>query len=278
MLSVETSKKVIKFLIPVFVAILSFSILSKQVPKASFINTSIDSIEESERTVERFTIAALSTSVAISFLPDDIGSSIANSLAEMDKYFIVILVALYVEKLMLTYGTAAAFKVVVPIGCGLIIAWMITKKDFLKKLAQKVFIFALAMILVVPCGTKLSDTICANYKEYVEEVITETESKSSTVTEIITTADEEQSVLDKISDAFKSAISSVTDLITYFKAVIKKCITAIAILILTTCVIPALTFIFFIWIIKQLFNISWNPAPVIKNVIETGKQSEEDKP
>lgn len=276
MLSVDTAKKLLKYIIPLFIAIFSICILSKQVPKASFINSSIESIEESEKTVERFTIAALSTSVAISFLPDDIGSSIADSLAEMDKYFIAILVALYLEKLMLTYGTAAAFKFVIPAACALLAAAFITKKDFLKNLATKVFIFAIAMVLVIPCGTKLADTICVNYKAYVDEVITETEDKSATVSEIITTTDEDESILDKISAAFKSAISSVTDLITYFKAVIKKCITAIAILILTTCVIPVLTFILFIWIVKQLFNISWNPAPIVRNVINTPKREEEE--
>lgn len=277
MLSTTTAKKCIRFLIPIFIAILSICVLSKRIPETKLVTSSIESLEKSEKTVERFTIAALSTSVAITFLPDDIGSSIADSLASLDKYFIIILVAIFLEKLILTHGTAAAFTVVIPLACALLIAFFITKKPTLKVLAQKVFVLALAVILVIPCGTKISETVCANYLEYVDEVITETDSKSNTVSEIITSVDEEQSILEKISDAFKSAVSSVNDMISYFKAVIKKCITAIAILIVTTCVIPVLTFAIFIWIVKQLFNVPWNLTPIARNVLAPSKENTEEQ-
>lgn len=268
MFSVETSKKIIKILIPVFILFLSSFVISKQFPKTTIATVSVERLEEIEKTVEKITIVSLSTSVAITFLPDDIGSSIADSLAELNKYFVVILAAINIEKIILAYGTSAAFKYIIPLACVVYIIGTCTRKKVIQEFAIKITLLAISIVAVIPCGTKVSSIVCDSSMKYVNEIITEAEDKSDKITEVITSVDEEQSILDKISNAFKTAVSDITDMISYFNGVIKKFITAIAILIVSTCIIPLLTFIIFIWIIKQLFNISWNPTPIVKNYNE----------
>lgn len=268
MLSEEKSKKIIEILLPIFILLLSSFVISKQFPKNNIVTATNERLEEIEKTVEKITIVSISTSVAITFLPDDIGSSIANSLAELNKYFVAILAAINIEKIILNYGTVAAFRFIIPIACILYVVGIIVKKRLFIDYAIKIVLLAFAVIAVVPCGTKISSIVCNNSMNYVNDIIVEAEDKSDTITDIITSEDEEQSILERISNAFKTAISDITDMISYFNGVIKKFITAISILIVATCIIPLVTFFIFVWIIKQLFNISWNPAPIVKTYID----------
>lgn len=274
MLSDKLSKQIFIVMIWVFIGVFSFCVLSKVVPQSYFETVSMERLDECEKTVGRFAVATITTSVAITFLPDDIGSSIAESLTELDTIFVIILVAIYLEKLILTYGTAVVFQGLVPIICLLFAINVFIKNNTLKTFTLKLVALSVMVLLVIPCGTKVSDVVCNNYMEYVNDVINETETKSKSVSEIITTTDDEQSVLEKISNAFKTAVSSMNDMIEYFKGVIKKCITAVSILILSSCVIPILTLVLMVWIVKQLFNISWNPTPVVRNIVDkkTGKE------
>ena len=79
MLSVQKSKWVLHLLIPVLIAVLSFFVLSEKIPQTQFVQTSLESVEKSKTTVMEFAGATLATSLAISALPDDFASPLAES-------------------------------------------------------------------------------------------------------------------------------------------------------------------------------------------------------
>ena len=174
---------------------------------------------------------------------------------DMTKYFIMILGMIFLEKLMVTEGTSIAFTYVIPIACAFWALYWISGRRLLRSFAGKILILGIAMILVIPTGTHISKIVCAKYMTYVEDTITVAETGTDKLDEISTPTDDDQSVYERISGLFQTAIAGVKDLFDYFSTIVQKCINAIAILIVVSCGIPVLIFMLFVWLIKQLFEI-----------------------
>jgi predicted PurR-regulated permease PerM len=142
---------------------------------------------------------------------------------------------------------------------------ILTDKEMFKKFANKVFILGLSLVLVIPLSTHLTEYLCSDYLAYVDETIQETEDGADKINEIMSSEDEETTIFDKLSNAFKTAIQGVTDLLTYFKNVIKKCVNAVGIMLVTTFALPLLILILFRWLLKELFSLE---VPVLEEKVK----------
>lgn len=255
MLSEKNAKFALRIIVPIFIAILSIFVLANKIPQTKFIEKSVESLDENKNTVIEFTGATMATSLAISALPDDFASPLANSLADMNKYFVIILAVTFLERMILLEGTKFAFLVVIPIACGIYLISLIPHLELIRNFSIKLAILGMALILAIPCSTYLVDTLGANYMTYVQETIVETDEGAEKINELIASGDEDASFFEKLSNAFKTAIAGVTDLIEYFNTTIKKCMNSIAVLIVTTCIVPICVLFFFKWLLKELFSI-----------------------
>ena len=272
---VYTEKRVVKLtkcLAALFVMVLSIFVLAGRVPETKMITSTVESIEKSNETIRNFSGATIATSLAITALPDDFATPLAETLVDMNTYFIFIFAVLFVEKLIVVEGVKLAFIYIIPAACALYIAYVLVGKDQLKAFAVKLVILGLAVVFVIPFSTHFAEKVCADYLVYVDETIDETTSGAEKVNEIMVSG-EEESIFDKLSEAFKTAIQGITDLLTYFENVIKKCVNAIAIMIVTTFVVPMLILLLFRWLLNGLFG--WNiPRPQIS--IRPPKWKKED--
>lgn len=257
MLSVQKSKWVVKLLLPVFAAVLSLFVLSEKIPQTQFVQTSLESVEKSQTTVMEFAGATLATSIAISALPDDFASPLAESLADMNKYFIFILMVLFVERLILKQGIRLAFALIIPIGCILYALGYAVKKDVFVSFGKKIGILGLAVFLVIPCSTHITECVADEYLAYVDETISDTKTGSDTINEVMSNEGSDQTIFEKLSGAFQTAIQGVKDLLAYFNNMIKKCINSIAIMIVTNFVLPLINLFFFKWLLGELFQIQF---------------------
>ena len=97
---------------------------------------------------------------------------------------------------------------------------------------------------------------------------------------------EDATFFDKISNAFKTAIQDVNDLLAYFKNVVRKCVNSVAIMLVTTFVLPMLMMLLFRWLLKELFSLHFptinlsNKLPLKKPksfATETDLKALEDK-
>lgn len=242
-------------LIPVLIAVLSFFVLSEKIPQTQFVQTSLESVEKSKTTVMEFAGATLATSLAISALPDDFASPLAESLADMNKYFIFILIVLFVERLILMQGIKVSFLAIIPIGCLLYAFGYAIRREFFINFGKKIGLLGLALVLVIPCSTHVTNYVGKEYLEYVDETIQDTQKGSDTINEIVLSEDTEQTIFEKLSGAFKTAIQGVKDLLQYFNNMIKKCMNSIAIMIITTFLLPLINLFFFKWLLAELFQI-----------------------
>ena len=274
MLSKKYAEPVRNILILVLIGVFSFFVITSWLPDRGFIKDSIKSVEESSNTVMKFSAATLSTSLAISALPDDFATPLADSLADMNIYFIAILVMLHFEQLLIRYGVKLAFAIAIPVACGIGILSILLKKELLKGIAARVAVLGLAVALVVPCSTHITNYVAADLTAYVENTIADTEDGADKLNEAMDGGTEEQTIFEKLSDLFQTAINDMSNLLTHFQNTIRKCMNSIAILILTNCLMPIVNFFILKWILKESFHIAL-PMPQMrrKHHFESGSGS-----
>ena len=268
-------EKLAKCLVAVFIIVLSIFVLSRKIPETQMVQNTIESIEDSNKTVMEFSGATIATSLAISALPDDFASPLAGTLADMNTYFIFVFAVLFVEKLIVIEGIKIAFVYIIPAACVLYILYEFIGKEVFKNFAVKLMILGLAVVFVIPFSTHFTENVCADYLNYVDETIAEANAGAEKVNEVMVSGEEEATIFDKLSEAFKTAIQGVSDLLLYFKNVIKKCVNSIAIMIVTTFVLPLLVLFLFRWLLNELF--AWNlPKPQVNIRLPKGKKVEEE--
>ena len=265
MLRWKNPKRAIKILALLLAAAISLFIVTETLPEAAFVQSSIQSVEESRSTIMKFSAATLSASLAISALPDDFATPLAQSLSDMNIYFVFLLMILFFEGILLQSGIEAAFGVMIPIACILTAASIAAKKEMLKGLAAKILALALAIAFVVPCSTYATKIVAAELQTYVDETIVETEEGVGKIDDVIASDSDEsdKTIFEKLSDLFHTAIQGMSDLLEYIQNTIRKCLNSIAILIVTNFVMPLLTFFALKWILKETFNAVIPSVPVV---------------
>ena len=254
------TEKLAKILLAVFIIVFSIFVLPNKVPESRFVQETLENLEESKMTVMEFSGATIAVSLAITALPDDFGSPLANTLTDMNKYFIFIFAVLFVEKLIVVQGMTLSFLYIIPFACGLYILSVLSGKAIFKVFASKLMILGLAVVLVIPLSTHFTEKVCKDYLVYVDETISEANDGAEKVNGVMASGDGEASVFEKLTDAFKTAVQGISDLLTYFENVLKKCVNSIAIMIVTTFVLPMIVLLLFRWLLKELFSLSL-PAP-----------------
>ena len=272
MLSTKHAKLVSKILILILIAVLSFFFVTAQLPETGFVKNSIESVEDSSDTVMKFSAATLSASLAISALPDDFATPLAESLADMNIYFVAILVILFLEKILIQYGVKLAFAIVIPVACALGILAVSLNRELFKGLAVRLSVLGLAVALVVPCSTHLTNYVAADLTAYVENTIADTEAGAAKLNEAMADGADEKTVFEKLSELFQTAIRDLSDLMLHFQNNIRRSMNSIAILILTNCLMPLMNFFILKWVLKETFHIAI-PMPSVKR-----RAKREEKP
>ncbi|MEE3456641.1 MAG: hypothetical protein VZQ82_01225 [Lachnospiraceae bacterium] len=280
-------KKILTIVIPLVIALLSFFVVAKWATNVETYARTIASLDEKKKNVMELTAASTAASAAITLIPGDVATPIATKLADISGYFVIVICAIYLEKYLLTILGYAAFKVLIPLGCGFYAATAFSKRPFFRATAMKLFAFAAAIMLIVPASVKVSDMIETTYGESINatltaatETVESLESNAeSAVAEAAETAGDEAEGSDSELSWWEKLTGTVTsaagDLVTAakekmsvatstFERVLNNMIEALAVMIVTSCVIPILVLVFFVWLIKLVFNISVPVPPMGK--------------
>lgn len=257
------AKVLVKVLLAVFFMMLSIFVLAYEVPQTKYVQSTVDRLEDSRTKIMEFSGATIATSLAITALPDDFGTPLADTLADMNMYFVFIFAVLFVEKLLVVEGVKFSFAWIIPIALGLYILGTLVTKDSIKLFGKKLLIFGMAVVLVIPVSTHFTEKVCADYLVYVDETIQEANDGAQKVNEIMATDEDEATIFDKLSAAFKTAMSGMNDLLAYFENVIKKFVNSIAIMLVTSFVLPLIVLFIFRWLLRELFSLNLN-LPQVK--------------
>ena len=255
-------EKLVKILAIVFLMVFSFTVLTHVIPESKFVQDTVKHLEDSQNTIMKFSGTTIATSLSLSALPNDFASPLASTVSDLNTYFIFIFAVLFVEKLLVIEGIKIALVWMIPAACVLGILAIVFEKEMFKNFAKKLLILGISVIMVVPMSTHFTETVCADYLTYVDETIEEADAGAGKINEIMAEGNEEATFFDKLSDAFKTAISDVNDLLAYFKNVVKKCVNSVAVMIVTTFVLPMQVMLLFRWLLTELFALHL-PAPKV---------------
>ena len=184
------TEKLARILLAVFIMVFSIFVLADKIPKSGFVQETLDSLEESKTTVMEFSGATIAVSLAITALPDDFGSPLANTLADMNKYFIFIFAVLYVERLIVVEGIKISLVYIIPFACGFYILAVLSGKAAFKALAAKLMILGMAIVMVIPVSTHFTEKVCDDYLNYVDETIAEANAGAEKVNGVMDSDDE----------------------------------------------------------------------------------------
>ena len=252
--------------IAIVVALVSFFVLGKYFSDPETYRSTMEVLDQKKDTVMNLVGASTGSSAAISLLPGDAGTPIAEKLVDLSSDFLVVIAAIYLEKYLLTILGFAAWKVLIPVGCLLLVgALMLWHKPagraMMLRMSTKLTLFGLAVFLVVPVSVRVSGMIEDTYQASINQTI---QTAEQTTDAIENSANEGESTdsnnplsflinmpeeLNKLTESAKSSLNNFIE--------------ALAVMIVTSCIIPILVLLFFVWLVKTILGINIDlPVPV----------------
>ena len=256
------SKKIVMTAILLIIAILSVTVVSKYATSADTHANSIMALDEKKMKAMELTAGVAATSTAISAIPGDAATPIAEQVSELTTPLLIVICAIYMEKFLLTTIGYMSFNILIPFACLLLGIYLFYKKEVLRTLGIKLTVFALAAFMIVPVSVKVTDLIEQTFRSSIE-------STYETVDEITGEA-EKSSTEENGAKGFEKFLNSIGERVSNFKENAKNALSvfvdAIAVLIITTCVIPIAVLLFFVWIVKILFGVNI-PVPKRKKIV-----------
>ena len=208
------------------------------------------SLDEKTETVLKLMAASTVTSAGISAIPGDTATPIAEKLADFSEYFLLILCVLYAEKYLLTLIPLGVFRAMLPLTCLTFIAGRIWNPRFMDRQGVKLLLMSLALLAVIPLSIRTSDLIYDTYRESIDTTIASAEQLSDETSELA--AAEDTNMLRSILNRLSETKDSITE---KASAVMNRFVESLAVMVVTSCVIPILVLLFFVWIIKQLTGV-----------------------
>ncbi|NCB51538.1 MAG: hypothetical protein EOM54_06625 [Clostridia bacterium] len=255
----KLSKRTIITIALLLIALLSIFVVSRVVTAPSFYEATIESLDDKKVTVMKLAATAAASSTALTLIPGDVAMPIANQIAELSSYFIVILCAIILEKTLIVTVGYVSFNFIIPFACFLGILYLYIKKDLLKLYAIKLTIFGIVLFAAIPVSIQVSDLIYFSYQASIEQTVETAEQNNEYIEEKKNDfSEEDKNWIEKISDYLSDLTSSIGNGIAEItkkgEETLSSFLDTIAVLIITSCVIPIVVILIFAWVIKILFG------------------------
>lgn len=220
--------------------------------------TSIETLDTKKNNVLGMVAASTGASAAITAIPDDVGTPIADKLMDLSTNLMLVLAVIYLEKYLLTVFGFAAFGILIPaaLACfviSLVLYCRSTLSGSFALVARKLLVLALVLWATVPAGVAVTNMIDQTYEisyatESVEEVETEAEAEEDT--------EEGGSPIDFIISIPEKIADAATGVADEMLSQVNRLIEGVAVMIVTSCIIPILVLLFFLWMANLLLGIN----------------------
>lgn len=256
MKSNSSLRVVLIIVVCILIAALSFFFLAEILSSPETYSGIIRSIDDKVETVLKLTASSTAASAGITAIPGDVGTPIAEKLADFSEYGILILCVLYAEKYLLSILGSGVFRFIIPIACMLYPLGLFHDLEGIKPILKKIAIVSLALYFVIPLSVHISDRIYETYQASIDNTISAAEDLAEDAT-IAGSSAEDQNAIQRIWNALSESASSFAE---RGAEILNRFIESLAVMIVTSCVIPILVLLFSLWIINQVFGFSI-PAP-----------------
>ena len=236
----------------ILIAALSFFFLAGILSSPETYAGIIRSIDDKVETVLKLTASSTAASAGITAIPGDAGTPIAEKLADFSEYGILILCVLYAEKYLLSILGSGVFKFIIPIACILYPIGFFRDLEGIRPILKKIAIVSLALYFVIPLSVHISDRIYDTYQASIDNTISAAEDLAEDAT-LAGSSAEDQNAIQRIWGYLSESASNFAD---RGAEILNRFIESLAVMIVTSCVIPILVLLFSLWIINQVFGFS----------------------
>ena len=248
----KNGRKIAAISILLVIVLLSMTVVSKVASNPENHAKTIASLDEKKSDVLKLTATSAAASTALAAIPGDATTPVANKLADLTSYFLIILMVIFLEKYLVTLTGYATFFILVPAACVLLASGIILNKSFFKVLAAKIAVFGFVLYAIIPISMNVSAMIEDTYETSIEMTIKEAEDMTDEINEM---KDSEGNVLEKFLSKIKDGISGI---LKKGENLLNRFIEAIAVMMVTSCLIPIAVLLFTLWFIRMLFGIQIN--------------------
>ncbi|WP_304854017.1 hypothetical protein [Adlercreutzia caecimuris] len=239
----------------------------------------IGTLDEKKGNVMVLATTTTAASAAISALPNDMGTPIADKLVDFSSYFMVILAVIYLEKFLLTTLGFLGFGILIPVACALFAVAVFLRRGTLtrvnlQRLGTKLAAFGLALALVVPVSVWLTDNVDATFDESLAAASAAAQEATEQLEESAQAApQEDQGLLGGIASAVQEGWNGLTQgaqqALDSLGDQLNTMIDTLAVMIVTSCLIPLLVLILFLQLVKIITGLDFGGATAVMGAART---------
>ena len=239
----------------------------------------IGTLDEKKGNVMVLATTTTAASAAISALPNDMGTPIADKLVDFSSYFMVILAVIYLEKFLLTTLGFLGFGILIPVACALFAVAVFLRRGTLtrvnlQRLGTKLAAFGLALALVVPVSVWLTDNVDATFDESLAAASAAAQEATEQLEENTKAApQEDQGLLGGIANAVQDGWNGLTQgaqqALDSLGDQLNTMIDTLAVMIVTSCLIPLLVLILFLQLVKIITGLDFGGATAVMGAART---------
>ena len=209
-------------------------------------------LNEKLSNAKMLTLGSSSASLIVSLLPEDAGTPIANELAELSGYLLIVVSVIFMEQYLMTTVGFVASSIILPIACLFgIIATLIESesKTKLKEYATRLAIFGICITLVIPIGCFCGQNIEAMNSLSIETALNDAK-QANEIIKSIPNETQNKNIFERVGDFFASLWNNASEAYEWSKSVLSDFLSSIAVMLITTIAIPLLVFFCFLWLIR----------------------------
>lgn len=263
-----TPMKIISSAALVLAAIISMTFLNGIFSSPETYSGTIRTLDKQKEVATTLSIAVTAASTTLSTLPDDTASPVAAELADLSMPLFIVVCILYMEKFLLTTFGWTSCTVLVPLACLLLIINNFSRRKALMVYVRKLLILAIALVLIVPVSAGITTRIQDTFSESVSLAFDAVDRMS------VRAGVEDSEDTNAFIAFFTGLKDNVMALVETAKNMLGVFTDAVAVLLITSCVIPVLTAVLFVWIIKIAFALNTPQVKVMHNALPSSRDIE----
>ncbi|MDO4437417.1 MAG: hypothetical protein Q4B77_05640 [Coriobacteriaceae bacterium] len=221
----------------------------------------IATIDEKIDNVLTLTAGSAGASALISAIPGDAGSPIADKLMDLSTGFLIVLAALFLEKYLITILSGVALGIVLPLAllCVIAFVWAYGRARWSAaplQVGAKLAAIAAVLLLAIPTSSWVTNQIDAVYDTSLQQSIESAESLAEGAAEAEQEGEKSAGgILGFFQDAVETVTGGISSAVEGAQESLNQFIESLAVMLVTSCLIPILVLFFYFWMAKILLGI-----------------------
>lgn len=259
----------------VVVALLSATVFAGIFSSTETYSDSFTKLDNKRNTVLTLTAASATASAALTLIPDDTCTPIAEQLSQISRDFTFVIAALLLEKYLLTIIGFLFFGIVLPLCCLAFAATQFMDREsptrrMITSATIRLLVFGLIIFMATPASIYVTDRIDSTYKDSIDETVLNAQQLAEAVGALTASESAEQEPaqnpieflqqqLEGLQDFAGRAVTSATGALDWVRQLLGGFVEAFAVMLVTSIIIPILVPL----VIYLAFKILVDQQPII---------------